>query len=173
MLFSCCWSQICSVRHKSISELRYWRCSWGSSSLQSVNHHFMDPAADPHSLQSHCVCSVKIYCNNNHNIMCHLFSYVSICRCEVSLSLWRTERDLHLLITAVCLRRVMDPCLILLNSVMIQWPLTPGEDKRVVMIELIYGSQKHTQCTQTELDTINTCAPTFTYIILYYIIYNS
>ncbi len=45
----------------------------------------MDPAADPHSLQSHCVCSVKIYCNNNHNIMCHLFSYGSICRCEVSM----------------------------------------------------------------------------------------
>ncbi len=65
----------------------------------------------PHSLQAHCVCSVKIcfhcsYWNNNHNIMCHSFSYVSICRSEVSLSLWRTERaerDLHLLITAVCL----------------------------------------------------------------------
>ncbi len=39
-------------------------------------------AAAPLSLQSHCVCSINIYWNNNHNIMCNLFSYVSICRCE-------------------------------------------------------------------------------------------
>ncbi len=74
--------------------------------LQSVKHHVMDSeekdppqtAAATHSLQSQCVCRFT-----GRIITCYLCSYVSICRCEVSLSLWRTERDLHLLITAVCL----------------------------------------------------------------------
>ncbi len=67
----------------------------------------------------------------NHNVIC---SHVSICRCEDSLSLWRTERDLHLLITAVCLCRVTDPWVLLLTSVMIQWPLTPGDISSSVKI---------------------------------------